>query len=88
MKPLVAKPDDLSDKAFEILTAAYENYQDNNTKYFDDFDRFGLSRDDLDANLKELRDNKYVIWQEAGGGQDEWILILPHKLLLQSDYNK
>ena len=88
MKPLVAKPDDLSGKAFEILTAAYENYQDNNTKYFDDFDRFSLSRDDLDVVLKELRDNKYVIWQEAGESQDEWILVLPHKLLLQSDYNK
>ena len=88
MKPLVLKPSDLSEKAFEILIAAYENYQCNNTKYFDDFDRFGLTRQELDSYLTELRENQYAIWQEAGEGQDEWILVLPHQLLLQADYNK
>lgn len=79
----ISKPENLSKDAFDILMAAYENFETNHTKSFFTSEISGYTRKELETYLNELHENHFVFW-EFRNTPDEYIYILFNQLLIEA----
>ncbi|AKL96659.1 hypothetical protein CACET_c32150 [Clostridium aceticum] len=81
------RPEDLSDNAWKMMQAVYENYEKNDSKEFEDFSQFNFSAEELDRCCKELDDKSYVFWERPSTGEMYLYMltkILPYAKLHRS----
>lgn len=66
MSKIPKKPENLSDNAFTVLIAAYQFFEREENKHFNDFSSFDFSREELERCFLELEDKRYVFWEDRG----------------------
>lgn len=70
------RPSNISFEAWKIMKAVYKNYDENDSKEFDNFSAFNYPNDDLIKYCKELDTNKYVFLEHDPDGQ-MYLFMLP-----------
>ena len=70
------RPSNISYESLEIMKAVYKNYEENDSKDFDNFSIFNYSNDDLIKYCKELDDNRYVFLENDPDGT-KYLYMLP-----------
>lgn len=62
IEKMIDKPNDISNEAWTIMTAVFQNYIQDSDKIFTNFSQFDLSDSDLVKYCQELHDKKFVFF--------------------------
>lgn len=82
VEKMIVKPVDVSAEAWSIMKNVFDNYMENESKYFSDFESLPFSEADLVKYCQELDDAGFVFFTNEP--DDRIIYMLPTVLGLVS----